>query len=55
MIYDRLSNNFGFQYYQWPLEDWMSSNYTHGSYDGYYVFNLFEEPPVDGDTSATAL
>ena len=48
MIYDKLSNEVGFQYYEWPIEDWMSSDYTHGSYDGYYVFGLFDEPPVDG-------
>lgn len=48
MIYDRLSHNVGFQYYEWPIEDWMSSDYTHGSYDGFYVFGLFDEPPVDG-------
>ena len=49
MIFDRISkNSVGFCYYEWPIDDWLSYDYSHGSYDGYYQFSIFNEPPVDG-------
>ena len=49
MIFDQISkNSVGFCYYEWPIDDWLSYDYSHGSYDGYYQFSIFSESPVDG-------